>query len=1073
MSKSRYEKIQRELQLSDIEAVDKIKGHLQKKDKFKRKVVKEFIEPLSKQIFQEKLNDLPAIALKIVTLEDIKLLYDIDELKTRDAQLIIRDMLRFVEQKGEYEYLSNKKLKKLSSRAYEEGLKYIFDKLKEASLNIEETLKEHKSQQPQIFALATFLIDSSELSYLILKKFLTIKDIDEMREYEDDEDESEPNTIHKVARMFGEAVETQIAYEKISDDFAKEGKTLSYKPKEWVIELNKRKISDDTIQIIGIRLLAYLEDCGWSNRYKVDDDGEIVELVDKYNRDINNTSEYRVDVLIGYTKEFKQVIEKIENEILMDISLHYDPMVIEPLAWSNEATGGFLPTSREYILPLRKVNTKKEMEYFAKIADSIPQEILDAINTIQSTPYKINRYVYNYLKDEVKRLQKELKSLQQERKNSLSSLSKEYKDTKDAYYPILKLQDIPEESKEPIKELFLNSRKAYFDARKPYNKKIIPLKHKIKQIVDKLQIVDRLLLHGITLDDKIWFVWQMDFRGRIYPVQPYLNPQGDDIAKALLLFGDKKPLGENGLYWLRVHGANLYAKDGLDKKPFDERVKWCIDNEEEIIDSANNPNQSRLLKEAEDPMMFYAFCCEYRDYKQDPDNFKTSLPIAVDGTNNGLQHISTLYRDKESAILVNVLPSSDDTPKDIYKSVAEHTKSKIKKDMQYFQTEKDKLLIDENGLYLVPKNRADVLYWNYCDDNLKDILLSNIDELNKKFSTKGIKALEKELKKLTKPIYRLLSSDQKKDLIAKISKLLRESNFDKDRFTKEYDKCIEYYEKKRKYYYTNDDGLAIETVISPLNFIDEAFLELIDRSLVKPNVMTDSYGSELRTKQNQIYNKLKSIHKEKGIPFGDNSYYLRIVANYIGELNDKSIDEISKASDRYMKWCEESVSKIYKDGINRDKPISWHTPLGLEITQVKFKKRESKYIETAFGSDRVYIRNLQDSDKISLSKQKSGLAPNFIHSLDSTHMFMSINSAKREGVEYFMTIHDSFATHASDIDKLLKALKEEFIKLHKEPIMENLKRELEEKFGEKLEAIEYVDEDFDIEKVRESKYFFA
>jgi len=86
---------------------------------------------------------------------------------------------------------------------------------------------------------------------------------------------------------------------------------------------------------------------------------------------------------------------------------------------------------------------------------------------------------------------------------------------------------------------------------------------------------------------------------------------------------------------------------------------------------------------------------------------------------------------------------------------------------------------------------------------------------------------------------------------------------------------------------------------------------------------------------------------------------------------------------------------------------------------------------------------------------------------------MSINAAREEGVESFMTIHDSFATHAGDVDVLLDALKSQFVKLHSEPIMENLKKELEERFGVELPSIDYVNENFDISQVGKSDYFFA
>jgi len=57
--------------------------------------------------------------------------------------------------------------------------------------------------------------------------------------------------------------------------------------------------------------------------------------------------------------------------------------------------------------------------------------------------------------------------------------------------------------------------------------------------------------------DEIFFPYNVDFRGRAYPVPPHLSIVGSDLCRALLMFANPKPLGKNGLYWLKVHLANL------------------------------------------------------------------------------------------------------------------------------------------------------------------------------------------------------------------------------------------------------------------------------------------------------------------------------------------------------------------------------------------------------------------------------------------------------------------------------------------------------------------------------------
>ena len=56
---------------------------------------------------------------------------------------------------------------------------------------------------------------------------------------------------------------------------------------------------------------------------------------------------------------------------------------------------------------------------------------------------------------------------------------------------------------------------------------------------------------------EIFFPYNVDFRGRAYPVPPHFSIVGSDLCRGLLVFAHPKKLGRNGLYWLKVHLANL------------------------------------------------------------------------------------------------------------------------------------------------------------------------------------------------------------------------------------------------------------------------------------------------------------------------------------------------------------------------------------------------------------------------------------------------------------------------------------------------------------------------------------
>lgn len=83
-----------------------------------------------------------------------------------------------------------------------------------------------------------------------------------------------------------------------------------------------------------------------------------------------------------------------------------------------------------------------------------------------------------------------------------------------------------------------------------------------------------------------------------------------------------------------------------------------------------------------------------------------------------------------------------------------------------------------------------------------------------------------------------------------------------------------------------------------------------------------------------------------------------------------------------------------------------------------------------------FIDYLKDVDS---NKINSSIAPNFIHSLDAFHMRSSIIKFREEFREEFgdnyhpsiWAVHDSFGTHACDIEKYMRIIKESFLQMHK------------------------------------------
>jgi DNA-directed RNA polymerase, mitochondrial len=177
--------------------------------------------------------------------------------------------------------------------------------------------------------------------------------------------------------------------------------------------------------------------------------------------------------------------------------------------------------------------------------------------------------------------------------------------------------------------------------------------------------------------------------------------RGDHI-RGLFKFAQEYPIGERGIWWLKVAIANCYDEDKLIRRlPFEERVAWTERNLDNIRAIAANPwaglvwredgksysvigrrsistVQHPWLSKAADPIRFVAHAIELAAALafERPDDFKTSLPIALDASNSGAQHYSMLARDRKGAELTNLL--ANNARQDLYEEVLDIVRRRLK-----------------------------------------------------------------------------------------------------------------------------------------------------------------------------------------------------------------------------------------------------------------------------------------------------------------------------------------------------------------------------------------------------------
>ena len=317
----------------------------------------------------------------------------------------------------------------------------------------------------------------------------------------------------------------------------------------------------------------------------------------------------------------------------------YLPMVVPPADWTTPFDGGYLTNCTTNKVPLVKTRHK---ETLLALADHDMPKVYAAINNLQKVAYKVNAEVYEVMQT----LWKTGGGLAKLPLTDDKPLPEKPWES-DAEYEKLK------ETQPGIVKDWKRAANEVYDERVRQTSKRISMSQ-------KLWVAEKYLT-----EEELYFVWTLDYRGRAYPLQNFVNPQGDDSGKALLHYAEGKELGETGSYWLAVHGANTY---GNDKVSFDERTKWVLEHEQNIMLSAENPLDYRWWMEADKPFCFLAFCFEWSKSIKEGESFKSHLPIAMDGSCNGLQHFSALLKDPVGGAAVNLVPQ--DKPADIYSEVA-------------------------------------------------------------------------------------------------------------------------------------------------------------------------------------------------------------------------------------------------------------------------------------------------------------------------------------------------------------------------------------------------------------------
>ncbi|KAK4989567.1 DNA-directed RNA polymerase [Elasticomyces elasticus] len=631
------------------------------------------------------------------------------------------------------------------------------------------------------------------------------------------------------------------------------------------------------------------------------------------------------------------LVRKLRQEPVPSLVAKRLPMVVEPKPWTNVHEGAYLsePSS---LVRFPVTSDKSSRDYVKAAANRHDLDhIYAGLNVLGKTAWKINHDVFK---------------VQLEAWNSGEEIANfPPADPKLEYPP-----KPPESSGLNSKYRWLKEMQEVDNIKGGY--------HSVRCFQNF-----QLEIARAYKDEKLYFPHNLDFRGRAYPIPPYLNHMGADNCRGLLVFAEGRELGTSGLRWLKIHVANVF---GYDKASLTEREEFTMEHLSDIYDSATNPLDGRKWwLEAEDRWQTLAACFELKNALDSPDptKFISHIPVHQDGTCNGLQHYAALGGDAIGAKQVNLEPG--DRPSDIYTAVA---------DAVNVEVEKDCAMGNEIALALRGKIVRKLV---------KRPVMTNVYGV----TYHGAKV-------------------QVQDILEELLPELRHG--------------VVVNHISLSVYITTKIFKCLGNMFTGAQAIQHWLGACADRICA---AITPEQISQIA--QALARNDPKSVSETPKIP-----KERPVSASTAAKRAGKEGRTIVKRNGAGLAADITVMSRLFKSS------VIWTTPLRLPVVQ-PYRTSKAKTITT--NLQRMSLQEPQVWDPVSRRKQLQAFPPNFIHSLDATHMLLSALKCSEHGLT-FASIHDCFWTHACDIDEMSVILRDAFVEMHSDNIIGRLREEFQVRY---------------------------
>lgn len=410
--------------------------------------------------------------------------------------------------------------------------------------------------------------------------------------------------------------------------------------------------TDHERQHVGLALIACV--CGATKRFTIEPDPAWSP------KRGSKKPKSRPYVLVPEADLLNRIENSMEDELVFAPT--FLPTVIPPKPWETPRDGGYWTpyVKTPFLIRFKAIHEEQRQKALEEFDALDMPQVYDAVNFVQQTAWQVNKRVLEVANA---LWQKDLGLKCMPKRENEKPLHRSAEEKADHETAMAIWEKMSKEEREANPQVA----KAYFDwARRAgaIHKRNAKRTSKWLSAKETLKTANRM-----AQEECFYFPHMLDFRGRFYPIPSALQPQGNDLHKGLLVLHEGKKVPKEDAWWLAMNLANCY---GIDKVDHDARVAWVEERNEDWFRIAEDPLGNLEWLEADGGDTCWcalAAILEWVGYLKDPEGFITHLPVRVDGSCNGIQHLAAMVRDEDAGAAVNLVPG--DKPQDIYTNVAD------------------------------------------------------------------------------------------------------------------------------------------------------------------------------------------------------------------------------------------------------------------------------------------------------------------------------------------------------------------------------------------------------------------